>query len=40
MNDAPMAARWAIGVAWLVLVGYLGFAMAQTSALLQPIIGR
>jgi Zn-dependent protease len=38
-QSVPVAARWAIGVSWLVLVAYLGFAMAQTSDLLHTVIG-
>jgi Zn-dependent protease len=39
-QSVPMAARWAIGLAWLVLAGYLGFAMAQSDALLKPLLAR
>jgi len=38
-QSVPMAARWAIGVSWLVLVAYLGFAMAQSHELLLPLVG-
>ena len=34
-----MAARWAIGVAWLVLVAYLGVAMAESHDLLFALTG-
>jgi Zn-dependent protease len=37
-QSVPVAARWAIGASWLVLVAYLGFAVAQTSDILRLIL--
>ena len=37
-QSVPVAARWAIGMTWLVLVSYLGFATAQSSDLLSSIL--
>jgi len=39
-QSVPMAARWAIGASWLVLVAYLGLAMAGSHELLLGVIGR
>ena len=38
-TSVPVQARWALGVAWLALVIYLGVAFLQASALLTPIAG-
>jgi Zn-dependent protease len=38
-QSVPVVGRWAIGVAWLVLVGFLGFAMAQSHELLFTLVG-
>lgn len=36
-TSVPISARWALGIAWLVLVGYLGYAFLQTSDVLSSI---
>lgn len=36
-TSVPSGARWALGAAWLVLVGYLGFELLQTSNLLATL---
>lgn len=37
-QSVPVAARWAIGMTWLVLVSFLGFATAQSSDLLSTVL--
>jgi Zn-dependent protease len=36
----PTSARWAMGVLWLALVAYLGFALLQTDQLISHLLGR
>jgi len=36
-TSVPLGARWALGLAWLALVIYLGVALVQTLSLLTPI---
>jgi len=36
-TSVPIAARWALGAAWLALVLYLGFELVQTTNLLSAI---
>jgi Zn-dependent protease len=36
-TSVPTSARWALGIAWLTLVGYLGYAFLQTSTVLSSI---
>jgi Zn-dependent protease len=36
-TSVPISARWALGIAWLVLVGYLGYAFLQTSNVISSI---
>jgi Zn-dependent protease len=38
-TSVPVRARWALGLAWLALVIYLGVAFLQASALLTPLAG-
>jgi Zn-dependent protease len=36
----PVSARWAMGILWLALVAYLGFAAYESHQLLTTVIGR
>lgn len=37
-QSVPISARYAMGAAWLLLVGYLGFALLQTHELLSTVL--
>ena len=37
-REVPTTARWALAGAWLALVAYLGFMLAQSTALLSPFV--